>query len=506
MWLKRMCAVALVALALPAVASAAPPLFSSPTPIAGDAPATGRGGPKAGGGGSPMVLRVAMGADGSATVAWEGKPDPIEIRDLYVSERAAGGGAFSPPLKVGRESQGWMALGRNDGGVRAIVWPMKVSVAAAGGTFGPPEDVPVPPRAPAIRDYSPPERDFGDVSLAVAPDGAVLVGYLENDPQAEVLRSITVLRRPDGSWTEPQVLNDYAHGPKVVADATGGLHAMWQLQPHGTEDPVTLNVADAGPDGHFGPGRVVSNPDRRSSGHLVGNRRGDLLVDWSAQANGPVIGATYRAAGGDWEQPEVLYGGIPYGERSSGAIGDHGDAAVAWTNGNAFAASRPAGGAWAPMSTTFVRQGSLNPYQLTMDANGTGLLVSSAVRSEGTSDTIVAAAIPRGGALEPVSDVSRGTDPLSVPDVASDAFGNGLVVWLRGPLNQPSTVYASGYSAAPPNVTGVAAKHDAFALKVSEPARLTVTVSGRHRRATQWSRVRPGKNTLRFSAKVRSLL
>src|SRR3954451_9940743 len=71
--------------------------------------------------------------------------------------------------------------------------------------------------------------------------------------------------------------------------------------------------------------------------------------------------------GGDGEQPEVLYGGIPYGERASGALDDRGDAAVAWTNGDAFARSRPAGNVWGPTSTTFVRQGSLSSYQLAMD-------------------------------------------------------------------------------------------------------------------------------------------
>jgi hypothetical protein len=97
-------------------------------------------------------------------------------------------------------------------------------------------------------------------------------------------------------------------------------------------------------------------------------------------------------------------------------------------------------------------------------------------------------------------------NPLSLPELATDGFGNGLIVWLRGPLNEPSTVFASGYSATPPDLTAVAAKRNAFAFKVNEPARVTVTVSGRHRSAMQWSRVPRGKNTLPFNGKVRSLL
>jgi hypothetical protein len=409
-------------------------------------------------------------------------------------------------VTLAHERVGSLVIARNDAGVRAIAWPMKLFVAPPGAGFGAPQDVPVPPRAPVIHDYTEPTRSFLDTSVAVAPNGSVLVGYEESDSNAGLQRAVAVLRRPDGSWTEPQILDDDAGAPQVVADAMGGLHALWATAAHTTTDGLRLYVADAGPDGQFGPGRLVSNPDWRSDGHLSVNRRGDLLVDWVGQPSGPVIGASYRPAGGDWQQPEVLYGGIPYGGWSSGALDDRGNSAIAWTNGDAWARSRPAGEGWGPVSSTFVRQGSLGPYRLAFEANGRALLVSSAARSEGTIDTIVASILPRGGSLQLVTTVSSGVNPLSVPELATDAFGNGLIVWLRGPLNEPSTVFASGYSATPPDLTAVAAKRNAFAFKVNEPARVTVTVSGRHRSAMQWSRVPRGKNTLPFNGKVRSLL
>src|SRR3954454_5207397 len=503
--LKRICWVALVGLAFPAAASAAPPLFSQPSPVGGHGPVLASGGPRSGGGGSPEPLQVALGPNGEATVAWLGAGGD-QGQPLLVAERPPGGGASGAPVELSADGRYPIALARNDGGVRAIAWPGKLSVAPAGGSFGQSETVPIPPRAPVTRPEYEDSRTIWTGSVAVASDGSVLLAYTDSDSRADNQRAVTVLRRPDGTWTEPQILDDYAPSPQVIADAAGGLHVMWTGAPRTASEPIVPYVADAGADGQFAPGHPVSRPDWRSAGLLTSNRRGDLLVTWSAQVPTPVIGSTYRPAGGDWQSPQVLYGDIPYGERPSGALDDRGDAAVAWTNGDAFARSRPAGNAWGPTSTTFVRQGSLSSYQLAMDPNGTGLLLSAACRSEGTIDTIAALALPRGAALEPVVRVSRGVDPVSQPAVATDAFGNGLVVWLRGPRNEQSTVFAAGYSAAPPNVTGLAAKHNAFALKVSEPARLSVTLSGRHRRATQWSRVRPGKNTLPFRGRVRSLL
>jgi hypothetical protein len=202
----------------------------------------------------------------------------------------------------------------------------------------------------------------------------------------------------------------------------------------------------------------------------------------------------------------VLYGGTPFGIRPAGALDDRGDALVSWTDGNAHASFRPAGGDWGPATGAFARQGTVEQFPLALDADGAGLLVSAVTRSAGTVDTIAAFVIPRGGTLGSAITVSGGEEPVSRPRIATDALGNGLVVWFRGPVGRSSTLFAAGYSARPPAVTAFKARKAAFSLRVSEPARVTITVWGRHRHASAAARVWRGANKVPFRGKVRSLL
>src|SRR3954452_4277445 len=162
MRLKGIGVAALVGFALPAAATAAPPLFSPAMPVGGNGPVLATGGPRSGGGGSLADLRVALARDGGAPVACGGGAGGPRV---FAAERPPGAGAFSPPVELGNDARYPLALARNDGGVRAIAWPMKVAIAPAGGGFAEAEDIPVPPRAPPFDpNYSEPSRDFRDVS------------------------------------------------------------------------------------------------------------------------------------------------------------------------------------------------------------------------------------------------------------------------------------------------------------------------------------------------------
>jgi hypothetical protein len=510
------------------VAGAAAPVFSAPVPVAADAPEARIG----------ALPRALLAADGRTTVAWPGMPHgvgrpPTGREGVFVSELPPGGGTFSPPLKLSNDSTGGLLLESNAGGTRVLGWTTfdrppeqssQLTVAPPGLGFGPVEQIPTAPRAPATDPgVSEDSRDIFVSSLAVAPDGSVLVGYIDKDRRAEDVRGIVVVRRPDGTWTEPQVLEDQLlpdQGPMVAADGAGGLHALWSAAPHdGSGSVTTIYTADAPPGGGFGDARALSAPEPNANNgmaRLVTNRRGDILAVWQV-GNGPgafdQIVATLHPSGGDWLPPRVLSDTSSLGgTKPTGALDDVGDALVVSADEiRAYASFRPARGDWGPLRAMFVGAGTNDEVPAALDAGGRGLLTSAAARGgDGSTNTILAFVLPRGGAPEGPITVSAGGETVSRPQIATDPFGNGVVVWLRGPGNglgdQPSTVFAAGYSAAPPDLSSVVAKRSAFALKVNEPARVTVTVSGRHRRAVQWSRVRRGKSTLAFNGKVRALV
>ena len=85
-----------------------------------------------------------------------------------------------------------------------------------------------------------------------------------------------------------------------------------------------------------------------------------------------------------------------------------------------------------------------------------------------------------------------------------DRFGNGVVAWQE---TGSRTLVAARYSAAPPAVTALAAKRNGFRLRVSEPAKVAITVRGRGRRATMTAVPKPrARTTVRFNRRVKRLL
>ena len=498
-------------------AQAAAPVFTAPVAVGSSS-----AGAEGFSGSSPFA--AILGADGSATIAW-----PAVDRGVQIAERPPGGGPFAEPHKISDDAApGGIEVVSNEAGLRAMAWtdytdligtdkgtaPLEIAVALPGQPFGAQEEVPLPPPAPVTdpgRNYS---RTIGPSHLAVTADGAVLVSYLDNESQSQRSRPVTVLRLPDGSWTEPQVLDEYAYRPpSVAADATG-LHAIWATPPHGASDQRirVLYTADAGLDGHFGEAYLLSEPDRDADNggrgpQFVTNRRGDMLVAWGQEWFNYQVEAAFRPAGGAWQAPRVISEGVPNSMRPTAALDERGDAVVAWTNGvSAYARFRPAGGDWGPASDSFARQGTIDTMPVALDPEGNGLIVSAVARSAGTVDSVAAFELPRGEKLGPALTVATGDEPVSPPAVATDSFGNGLVVWLSGRYQQPSTVHAASYSGRPPAVTAFRVKRSAFTLRVNEPARVTVVVRGRRRHTSESARVRRGATTLPFGPKVRALL
>ena len=92
--------------------------------------------------------------------------------------------------------------------------------------------------------------------------------------------------------------------------------------------------------------------------------------------------------------------------------------------------------------------------------------------------------------------------------VASDAFGNGVVVFT-GPTDEArSVVRAVDYSATPPELSGVRAVGSAgFRFRVSEPSRVAMSLwRGRRRIATLRARANAGVNRIRARRSIRRRL
>src|SRR4051794_26689816 len=136
-----------------------------------------------------------------------------------------------------------------------------------------------------------------------------------------------------------------------------------------------------------------------------------------------------------------------------------------------------------------------------LDAEGDGLIVSAVTR-ESLGDTIAGFELPRGGKLSEARTIASASEPVAPPVVAKDQFGNGLVVWLMGRYQEPSAVRVASYSGRPPAISLFRARRSAFRVRLSEPARGTVTVGWRHGRAREYSRVGRGASTLPFAARV----
>jgi hypothetical protein len=500
-------------LGIVASASAAPPVFS-----AGQVLATG---------GQDAV--VAMGAAGDAIVAWSGVSGGI-----YMTRRDAVGSAFTAPVCVAddRAVEQTLRIARNDRGDVALAWmpapavldgynvdPLRLVVAEAGRGVGAVEDVPAAPRDPVVvaNIVSPLQVSSGP-RLALGADGTAAVGFRDADRAADSDRAIVAMRPPGGPIGPAQVLGRRAISPpELAADGLGRLHALWPATPPGAPANAArlAYVAEALPGTSFGPPRAISDPALDASNgaaapQLAANRAGAVIAIWNGGRPGQLfpdrVDVALRPAGGDWPVPQLVSRPGASALRATAALNDRGDAVAAWTVGDSIAtAFRPAGGAFGSQFDASVPVASIEEMPMAIDALGVTLIVR---RVDAQHDERIGALLRRrGGAAENDVDVSRRGIPVSPPAVATDPYGNGLVVWTAlGPGN--GSVVAAAYSALPPVLDGLRVGTRQFRFSVSEAARLRITVkrSGRGAAASQTAVVRAGAARLTFTNAVKRAL
>lgn len=133
-------------------------------------------------------------------------------------------------------------------------------------------------------------RAPGDLDLAVAADGTVMAAWVEQFDR----RVLTSVRKSNGGWTRPEVVtkgNRFPARPQLAFDSAGNATLVWELpEPpdeilarhagHNPEPEVRVAVRPVG--GQFGRPKVVSRPGSDAEGpFFVENANGDAIVMWT---------------------------------------------------------------------------------------------------------------------------------------------------------------------------------------------------------------------------------
>jgi len=464
---------------------------------------------------------AAMGPGGDVVVAWAGARGGV-----FAARRDALGGPYSSAVRISDDRISPfdpIRLARNDRGDVAIAWiraytgqdspaVVRVAVAAAGTRgFGAPQDV---ASGEAVR----------HVALAVAPDGTTAISFVQARPPAG---AYAAQRSAAGAVSAPQLLTSRTLGLGVQLAATpdGGLHAIWLADTSGAPGTTRLsavNVAEARPGTTWGPAGRLSDPawtsgDGGSGGlpQIVANRRGELIATWADSVPGSNFfqsraEVAVRRAGGGWSAPQELAGPFKVVRSVSPAINDAGDAVVSWGDlSHVETTFRPAGGRFGGrLNTQVPASPDLEGMAIGLDALGVTLIVRRQVvgNTEGPGQ-MFALVRRRDANPEPDIAISAVEQAISSPAIATDPFGNGVIVWTSRGGSQPVTAVA--YSALPPLVARVRAGSRELRFRASEPAKMRISVRRDVRRgksASQTAVAKPGANKVRYSSRMRKLL
>jgi hypothetical protein len=362
--------------------------------------------------------RIAVDADGDATVVWEtyGANDKMLIQ----SAARSAGGAWQAPVTLDEMGlatapEPWVAVDAI--GNATVVWRKSEVIRAAFKPDGEDWQAPVPISDPEEASYVP--------QAAMNSDGDATVVWMEADGSNYVVRS--ALRPAGGGWEAPTLVSavgEYAGNPHIALDPEGDAMVVWRGENEGVE----------------------------------------------------VARAAYRPAGTAWQAPvDVSVPGEPVQQLRIALYGG-GEAMVVWAGSTGEvgghnvvrAARRPAGGSWeAPVGLSDDDENAF-PADVAFDADGNAAVVWG--RSDGTHQIIQAAYRPAGSGWEAPVDLSA-TDAdamdavvvLGAPGVSAAAEGVATALWTRveavacsGKLPCYSyTLQAAGYDAFPEPAEGL---------------------------------------------------
>ncbi|HMI98544.1 MAG TPA: PASTA domain-containing protein [Gaiellaceae bacterium] len=182
---------------------------------------------------------------------------------------------------------------------------------------------------------------------------------------------------------------------------------------------------------------TVDNP------HVALDGSGNAVAVW--QSDG-LVQAGVRPAGGSWGARQDISARVGATDPQV-ALDPAGDAVVVWvrsdgSNSRVQAATRAAGGPWGPPQDLFaVGQFGGGP-QVALDAGGNAVVVW--VRSDGSSPSVQATVRPAGGTWATPQDLSAAGLHAYAPDLGVNAAGDAVVVWESSDSQNGSRAVVQG--------------------------------------------------------------
>ena len=150
-----------------------------------------------------------------------------------------------------------------------------------------------------------------------------------------------------------------------------------------------------------------------------------------------------RYSAGDWGTATLIDTGIGGASNPQVAMDDSGNAVAVWDqsidNGSDIYSNQYSAGAWGRAS---LMESDAGGAQLAFGGNGSFVAVFE--QNHDSTDGVYSSRYSA-GAWGAATFIGNGPESEEVPQVAVDASGNAVAVWIQG--NYPQTIYANSYAA-----------------------------------------------------------
>jgi len=303
--------------------------------------------------GAPEVLsppdsqsaQVVVDRNGVLTAAWERRTGVNMIAIESVSRMP--GQSWAAPIEVTEFEQGmspepWLAVDWE--GNNTLVWKQGEIVMSSFRTFLQSWGEPVP--------LSPGESFTPETAMDGRGDATAV--WMHNDGSDYVVES--AYRPEQGEWEEAELVSqpgEEGGNPQVAVDGQGDSLVVWRGEDEG-EEFVRAAYRPVG--GSWSePANVSTEGEQVGSLHAAVDPAGNAIVAWSGSfgvvGEFDVVHTSYKAAGGEWEEPEDLSEEGANGYVNDIVFDQSGNAAILWQRWDGVnwlirASYRPAGEEW----------------------------------------------------------------------------------------------------------------------------------------------------------------